>query len=138
MRAVRQAALLCVLTSHEADLPDIVDMTTADATMCVQAVRWARNTRLLVAMVRQCSAEAELAQTEARHPSLSCIGSCCHIVLLDHRDADGINSAQEPPNCTAASRPTDRLSSRHRSLALIDKPQCLHLLPILPSDWPFR
>ena len=37
----------------------------------MQAVRWARNTRHLVAMVRQCSAEADLAQTQARHPVLS-------------------------------------------------------------------
>ena len=30
-----------------------------------QAVRWARNTCQLMSMVRQCSAEAELAQTKA-------------------------------------------------------------------------
>ena len=55
--------------------------------MHMQAVRWARNMRHLVAMVRQCSAEVELAQMQARRPSLTHHGSRSPGHLRNHKHA---------------------------------------------------
>ena len=72
-----------------------------------QAVRWARNSRHLVAMVRQCSAEAELArgqpQAQVRTPHLY-----AHPVTS--------SSTHMYEDCTGCQTKTPRLLHQHRNM----------------------
>ena len=72
-----------------------------------QAVRWARNSRHLVAMVRQCSAEAELALSQPQAQ-----------VRMPHLFAHSLtpSSTRTNEDCTGCQAETPRLLHQHRHM----------------------